>query len=564
MIFSGVNFIRLFTLCVAGFLLLFFTACGGGEESIEGDNYVPPPTVVPPTVSPPTVVLPTVSPPPVSYTLETFTDDDFNALGEEEKYIVADKLLSSMFFGYPLATLQEKIDSGTFISSLQTQIYNEKTDKVALENYIKDPDIFYRDESPFIPQESYDVSARLYAAPYLDSYFFNLWSAYILTQTIMFSPAYELDSVHMKDIAIVYDRLIDSLENKENIQEITYNHMISQSNWRRFRSPEDNGREMLELFLFDFDDAHVPIAGQALQNWSLVQRIDNEFNILVIDPSNENNETLELFDTNITNGESFYRALVNSKGFNYGVTKRLVDFFFTEYEESMKATIASSIVESGHEHWQAILAEILFSKEYLLNNARAKSAEELFFSLAKKMEYKHTRLTIRDFCTGSYQNLSLEDMNQASMKYKLGKLTRVPLDTLSFATYHKTIRDNVLYKRSNPAVVDNYGAWDREGWSDSFIDNSHFLYDSNDEKASLESLINYLFVSIASRKATDRELELFRKYMLDSNNSLLPPYRMFYVKTDDETREEYKRNIVFVVLDYISRLDTTYLLREVK
>ncbi|MDQ7068203.1 MAG: hypothetical protein Q9M40_09700 [Sulfurimonas sp.] len=231
------------------------------------------------------------------------------------------------------------------------------------------------------------------------------------------------------------------------MRDIAYKHMISQSNWRRFRSPEDNGREMLEIFALDFNDSHVPIAGQALQNWSNVRRNNNGFNQLVIDETYENNETLYLFDKNITDGYSFYQALVDSDNFTYGITKRLVAFFFTDYSEKDIDDITVAIVKSGHETWQEVLKEILFSKEYLLNNSRVKYAEELFFSLAKKMEYQHTTLTIRDFCTGSHQNLSLEDMGQASMKYKLGRLSGAPVDTLSFATYSKTIRENVFYKR---------------------------------------------------------------------------------------------------------------------
>jgi hypothetical protein len=34
----------------------------------------------------------------------------------------------------------------------------------------------------------------------------------------------------------------------------TYLHMTSSDNWRRFRSPEDNGREMLEIYTLDFND----------------------------------------------------------------------------------------------------------------------------------------------------------------------------------------------------------------------------------------------------------------------------------------------------------------------
>ncbi|MDQ7068204.1 MAG: hypothetical protein Q9M40_09705 [Sulfurimonas sp.] len=72
----------------------------------------------------------------------------------------------------------------------------------------------------------------------------------------------------------------------------------------------------------------------------------------------------------------------------------------------------------------------------------------------------------------------------------------------------------------------DYG-WENEGWSDSFIANTNFIYDDTDEKASLESLIDYIFTSIVSRKATSEELLMFEKYMLDVDGTLKHPYLMF-------------------------------------
>ena len=74
-------------------------------------------------------------------------------------------------------------------------------------------------------------------------------------------------------------------------------------------------------------------------------------------------------------------------------------------------------------------------------------------------------------------------MHQASMKYKLGKLKRVPLDTLSFANYHKYMRERVLLRKSNPTKVDDYGAWDRQGWSENFLANENFNLDASDERS---------------------------------------------------------------------------------
>jgi hypothetical protein len=166
---------------------------------------------------------------------------------------------------------------------------------------------------------------------------------------------------------------------------------------------------------------------------------------------------------------------------------------------------------------------------------------------------------------------SLEDMHQASMKYKLGKIERVPLDTLSFAHYHKFIRNEVLLQRSNPDAINDYDSWSRAGWSDSFIAFDTFDYDSNSDTMSLDSFVNYLFKVTVAREATSAELQLFRDHMIeerDGKKLFRYEFNMFvtYDDADRQTRkrEENKRNIAFIVLDYISRLDTTYRQREVQ
>ena len=394
----------------------------------------------------------------------------------------------------------------------------------------------------------------------LDSYFFKNWVAYILTQTIMFSPAYELSTTHTPNISRVYNRIVTFLNEEAGMRFITYVHMMSEDNWRRFRSPEDNGREMLEIYQLDMDDAHVPIAGKALQNWKL--NTDNDTLEVGL---NQNTVALDLFGTTIYNGDDFYRELVKSNLFTKGVTKRLVDFFFPETSDAKKQQITESIVSSQPETWQDILLQIVFSEEYLLHNQRAQSAEETFFSLAKKMDYKHRTGTL------SYFKESLEDMHQASMKYKLGKIERVPLDTLSFAYYHKFIRNEVLLRRSNPKALNDYDSWSRAGWSDSFISFNTFDHDSNNDTASLDALVNYLFKTTTSRAASSEELKLFRDHMIESRDGkklFRYEFNMFVTYDDAEKqtkrREENKRNIAFIVLDYISRLDTTYRQREVQ
>lgn len=490
--------------------------------------------------------------PPMSmdkYTLSPLNDEGFNVLSSADKLLVADKLLTTLFFNYPYEILQEKIDSGTFISDVYRGLSEDVTDKAWLESYILDETYFTQNSTN---QEATDILTRFYAAKNLDKYFFHNWTAYILTQTSMFSPAYALESIHAPNISRVYNRLVTLLDEENSMAYITYIHMMSEDNWRRFRSPEDNGREMLEIFLADKDDAKVPLAGKALQNW----RLNRDNDTLVIG-LNENREALSLFNTSVYNGDDFYRELVKSSGFTPTVIAKLVGFFFTDNSKESQASLTQRILSSNPKSFQAILKQIVFSQEYLLHTTRAKSAEESFFALTKKLSFKHSNSLLY------YLRSNLEKMHQASMKYKLGKLQRVPLDTLSFANYHKSFRETILLRHSNPEYEDIYTSYYRQGWSDDFADNRHFNYDAQDS-VSLNSLISYLFKAVVSRDVRAEELAMFRAHMLKDKNEIKILSSDFDMYRDDEYWDDRKRNIIFTVMEYLSRVDDIYTFKEVK
>ena len=491
------------------------------------------------------------------YALEQLNDQTFNSYSLSKKLMIANTLLSTLFFGYPQNILLEKIHSGTFISDLRSALAEDNTDKAWLESHILDDDVFKQYNNWAEPQ-AINILSRFYAMQTLDSYFLKNWTAYILTQTIMFSPAYELESTHTPNIANVYNRIVTFLNEESGMRYLSYVHMMSEDNWRRFRSPEDNGREMLEIFLFDQDDNHVPLAAKALQNWKLNTDSDTlEVSL------NQNRTPLTLFGTTVKNGDDFYRELVKSELFTQGVVKRLVQFFFPQANESKKQSLITSIVSSHPETWKDILMQIVFSQEYLLHNPRAKSAEESFFSLAKKMDFKHNRSTFYSL------KKSLEEMHQASMKYKLGKLQRVPLDTLSFAYYHKYLREEIFLRASEPNTLDNYRAWNRHGWGRGLISTDTFSINEESELASLESFIHSLFQTFVYRDASSAELALFKSHMLYEDEGEYYLHWAFDLLTTDTThsqeiqRENRRANITHMVLDYLSRLEILYLQKEV-
>lgn len=491
--------------------------------------------------------------PKSSYRLNQLDNSEFNALSKENQLIVADKLLSTLFFGYAANELDEKIASGNFINEVRNALEEQQTDKVALENEILDDEKYYQSTSlePMVK-----ILSRFVEMKNLDAYLFDNWMAYTLTQTIMFSPAYELETTEVPNVSRVYNGLVNSIENDEGIRFITYQHMMSEDNWRRFRSPEDNGREMLEIFMLDGDDSHVPLAAKALQNW----RLSPESNTLVVE-LNQNIEPINLFGTTLFTGLDFYRELVKSDGFIRGITSRIVDAFFFNSTRETKESIVSSIVASSPETWDDIFKQIIFSEAYLLQSNRAKKAEENFFSLSRKLNYQPYYKTAYDFRS------ALEKMHQASMKYKLGRLDPVPLDTLSFANYHKYIREKLLTKMTDIQYENEHKKWSRQGWHPDFVSFDKFHYEKNEPVESLDSLITLIFKSTVARGPEEKELVLFHEFMIQDEK--FPWQFNMFVEYEEpnkqeERRERAKNYITRVVLEYISRLQETYQYKEVK
>ncbi len=116
------------------------------------------------------------------------------------------------------------------------------------------------------------------------------------------------------------------------------------------------------------------------------------------------------------------------------------------------------------------------------------------------------------------------------MVYKLGKPRDVPLDSLSFAYYHKAVRELLLIDRKSNAANDNDG-----GWQDSFID----------VELSEDDYIDYLFLSVVSRPARQEELDELNAIIIDRGYN----------------RDDRKMQQAMIVLDYLSRLSELYFTR---
>lgn len=464
----------------------------------------------------------------VEESLERLSDEDFNALTEEDKLGVSNKVMGALFKGI---APDEFFDLGTGITALALQTDENYVAKIENDlstavnetryrNLIKQKYEFDEKQEPI----QYQL-ALLYEVP-LSKNYFELWMAYQLTNTILFSPAVELDTVAYEDAQGVFERLVKMIQKNDAIREVVYAHMISQENWRRFRSPEDNTREMMEIFLKRFNDAEVPLAAQACKNWSLEEQED-EYRLII--GNEKNTEPVQILETTVIECTEFYRAVADHADLIPTVAARLVDIFFYGYLPEDKATIVNDIVEGDPATFSDIFQNILFSKEFLLNVERPKQFEEVFFSLTDRLDWYANKSFFKNLnrVTGSSNFPSLNNMKQAAMIYKLGRQTSVPLDTLSFAFYHKAVREKLLVDRKGNPDNDNDG-----GWQDSFINVS----------LTQDEFIDYLFLTVLSRNASEQELDELNAVIVDRGFN----------------RDDRKMQQTMIVLDYLSRLSELY------
>ena len=467
----------------------------------------------------------------VTASMERLSDEEYNSLTEEEKFAVANKALGALYKGVAPDEFFD-LGNGVFALALQTdQNYITK-----IENDLSIP----INETPYrnLISQKYEFDERqepiqyplalLYEIP-LSKNYFEIWMAYQLTNTILFSPAVELDTVAYADARIVFDRLLNMIRQGNSIRQIVYEHMISQENWRRFRSPEDNTREMMEIFLERFIDAEVPLAAMACKNWSLEEE-DDEYLLVIGD--DKNTEAVEILETTLVECLEFYDAVANHADLIPTVVSTLVNIFFNGYLPEDKAKIVDDIVEDNPVTFNDVFQNIILSKEYLLNVERPKQFEETFFSVANCIDWFAYESFFRNLnrVTSSTNFPSLNNMKQASMTYKLGRARTVPLDTLSFAFYHKAVRERLLVDRKGNPNNNRDG-----GWQESLLDVDLVQDD----------FIDYLFLAVISRKASENELDELNTIIADRGFN----------------RNDRKMQQAMIVLDYLSRLSELYFTR---
>jgi hypothetical protein len=331
-----------------------------------------------------------------------------------------------------------------------------------------------------------------------------------------------------------------------------------------------------------------------------------------------------VLDTYITTCGDFYDVVAAHPLVMPRMATVLVEYFFPAKTSDERTALVSQVLSGNPTTFQQIFKSILFSKQYLLENERPRSFEEGFLSIAHQTKWRPYRDVFEDMTdnrvdgadVSSNNNISLENMNWPVMTLKLGRFTSVPLDALSFAGYHKGLREGILIDDRTGGSNSNCDDLDpddtninrdrsRCDWSEGLglVEPDEPVDPANSGKAgqpleqelakydydmasyqrdllvynqvqalSVDDYLDYLFMSVANRRATAAE-KAGIKEIIGPNS---PSGKRFiredadgnlyvYVNQNSSnrvTRTNYDE-VAKVVFDYLSRLPETYYFRRI-
>ena len=543
-----------------------------------------------------------------SYTL---TQSEFNSLSPDNQFVVANKVLSVMQRGVPADEFFDLsqgfetpvVAQSNFLNTLQYDLQTPLSgEELSRQNKlifgISDDPNTEEDES--IPPRFNELDgdqphqitlARMHSYPISQDQFV-LWMSYFLANTIMFSPAREMESVDEQDIARVLEYLQGHLSNGTGIREIIKGWLHNLSRWRVSRSAENHALEMFELYLGIFNDTpeeqqNTINGGKACASWYLTDAGDGyqlAKNSMVI----EGLESVQVFNKYVTDCDDLYDVVAGHPNLIPRVTEVIVNYFLDGSSAEEKQRLIQNIVSSGPSRFDQIFMAAMFSKSFLLNSERPKSFEENAMNFLHAMHWtprctscypfdRRTMSVIWD-SSNNGDSAAVHNMGWAAMEYKIGRTPFLPMDALSFAVYHKGYRERVLRNTKAfdgdrfPEEADFTEADEPREPPFPIKDGAFYVAGTENLKPSLENLtvdefIDLLFLTTMGRRATEEEMSVWLQDGLDRNFIIFDEeqseYRMRPAGGGGEW-EYYTDDYAEVILDYMSRLPETYYYRAVR
>jgi len=539
------------------------------------------------------------------------SDDAWDALPVDAQYRVANKLMATLYTGLPVDAfytleagnaLRERTDPGMTLSSLRTALQtslppSERLDldaRITGERVGGAPEGEDAEEAMFRfdDQRARQLPiARLHAYPFGRDRF-TQWMAWHLANTILFSPAEEIDSADMTDVQNLFRRLEIGVRTGTDLRAMIATHQRSLQNWRRFRSPEDNTREMMEIYLGLFDnDEQVPLASQACRDLYLTDE-SNGYQLARTDYPNT--EPVEVLGQRIVTCDEFYDLVAGHPLVIPRVTAILVDHFLAGSDVSQRLALTEAIAATGPRTFEDIFLAILFSEAYLMDSERTASFEESFLAMAARLKWEAHPDMPRGLASGrgSLARADMAQMGWPAMSLKLGRNAAVPLDSLSFGNYHKALREHLMLdavrwrtplalelpKAPQPAppVEPDVDAppRERQAFEEERLAYEQAVADLTPEEReahvlerdewlalherhrriddlTIHELIDYVMLAGVQRRSTEQERQVLIPLLAQSGH------------LDDQLGNRFARrgrhdDIAAIVLDYASRLPETY------
>ena len=529
---------------------------------------------------------------PISGAAAPLSQAEFNSLPAEKQYQVASKLYGTFFRGI---SAEDFFDLNAGINNLKPKSSHFLTDtRQALQNtltndellavntviegfdsegnaneddakYSFDPDSEAdRNEKamqiPLARIKEYPVSRDLYVQ----------WMAYFLSNTIMYSPAVEMESTDTVDAQNMYRFLTSNIRDEGSVRQMVRSNLPSLARWRVSRSSENHALEAYELYLGLFETEEDSVKGGiACKDFYLT---DEDSGYVISTTNIPNTEPqLILGSFFITTCEDLYDVIAGHPLVMPRATEALVNYLFSGRSREDRVSIINSIVNSGVESYEDIFTAMIFSREYLLNTERPRSFEESLMPLLDSLKWDPAAdptdsagKQIFEFMASGSTNpgsrgnvLYLGNKGWNAMSMKIGRLPDVPLDALSFANYHKSVREELLV--------------DTRHYDGSQLDIPGLLYNGlgNDDddlrdvvsQLNLTDYIHFLFLNTVQRKASTEEI-----------GGLIAIYdglSLLELDTDGNqvirpgTSDNRHNNIAQITFDYISRLPEFYYFKSV-
>ena len=508
---------------------------------------------------------------------------EFNSLSAEQQYMVANKLLGTMFRGI---SVEDYFDMNAGMANLQPLNNNFLVDtKAALQRKMSaaevlaidtiidgldaegnpDPDnaryIFDNDPDARDNERPKQLPlARIKEYPMSRDMFVH-WMAYVLMNTIMFSPAEEMESTDYTDVQNMFRFLVTHLQDDTPIRQVIRSNLSTLARWRVSRSPENHALEAYELYLGLFETEEDSYRGGIACKDLYLTNEDDGYLLRRTDFPNTVPQLI-LQNNYVTTCDDLYEVIAGHPLLIPRVVEVIFNYFVELRPDNLdyRRNFINSIASSNPETFEDIFMAILFSREYLLNVERPRSVEENLMPMLDTLKWdpeenagEVDEQIFRRMTEFSNEQIYLDGMGWATSKYKIGRLPDVPLDGLSYANYHKSMREELLMNR---------GYYDPSGTRG--IEN--FLYDANGdvkpfiENMPLNDLIDFMFMNVLQRKADANEkTDLIDVYATGVTGNHLT------TNTDGATVVRAGRydEIAQITFDYISRLPEFYYFRSV-